>query len=147
MIQNKYSAYICLCLLSLLFMAVDCDDGYEYPHAKVTFENKSKEDIYYVDFWEPFTVAEAFEKAPNYGQIVHILHKGEKDETLDVRDWGTWLDEHDKYGLYIMIFHKSTWDKYTKEELAEKNIYDKLLFFTYDELKAMDFKIEYTGTD
>jgi len=36
-------------------------------------------------------------------------------------------------------------DKYTKEELIEKNIFDKRYTLTYEELEKMNFKIVYTG--
>jgi len=45
----------------------------------------------------------------------------------------------------FMIFDKNTMDRYSREELIENNIYDTLLVFRYEELKAMDFKVVYTG--
>lgn len=35
--------------------------------------------------------------------------------------------------------------KYSDEELAEKNIYDKKMFFTYKELENKKFLVEYDG--
>lgn len=45
----------------------------------------------------------------------------------------------------FLIFKQSTLDKYTKEELIEKNIFDKRYVLTYEELEKMNFKIVYTG--
>ena len=45
----------------------------------------------------------------------------------------------------FLIFKQSTLDKYTKEELIEKNIFDKRYTLTYEELEKMNFKIVYTG--
>ena len=42
-----------------------------------------------------------------------------------------------------MVINDSTWNKYTKEELAESNHYDKRYLLTFDELKSMNFNIIY----
>lgn len=51
---------------------------------------------------------------------------------------------HDGFHQFY-IFKKSTLDKYTVEELIEGNIFDKRIIISYDDLKANDFKIVYTG--
>ena len=43
----------------------------------------------------------------------------------------------------VLVFRESTYKKYTKEELAEQNIYDGLLIMSYEELKAHNFIITY----
>lgn len=67
------------------------------------------------------------------------LAAGEKDEDFKVQDNGV----NDFLG--ILIFKKSTMNKYTKKELVEKNIYDKQYTLFYEDLKKMDFRIIYTG--
>ena len=49
------------------------------------------------------------------------------------------------YRFYTFIWKKSTIDKYSWEEIQEKNIYDAKLIYTFDELKAMNFLIVYDG--
>ncbi len=43
----------------------------------------------------------------------------------------------------VLVFRESTYKKYTKEELAEQNIYDGLLIMSYEELKAHNFIMTY----
>lgn len=47
--------------------------------------------------------------------------------------------------LHVLVYKQSTLDRYTTDELIEQNIYDKRYDLTYDELKAMNFTITYTG--
>ena len=54
-----------------------------------------------------------------------------------------------KYPMYddnkqtwqMIVFKQSTLDKYTKEELAEKNIYDTIFVFTYSQLDYIKSQI------
>lgn len=45
----------------------------------------------------------------------------------------------------ILVFKQSTLKKYTKEVMIRKDTCDKRIVLTYDDLKALDFKIVYDG--
>ena len=54
--------------------------------------------------------------------------------------------EDEANSLYqVIIFKQSTIDKYSKEELIEKNIFDKRYLLNYNELKKVNFKMTYSG--
>lgn len=47
--------------------------------------------------------------------------------------------------LNILIYKESTLNKYSWQEIQEKNIFDKRYVLTLDELKAMNYKVVYDG--
>lgn len=47
--------------------------------------------------------------------------------------------------FHLLIYKQSTLDKFSIEELIDQNIFDKRYVLTNNDLKAMDFKIVYTG--
>ncbi|MDE6142595.1 MAG: hypothetical protein K2F94_00790 [Muribaculaceae bacterium] len=50
----------------------------------------------------------------------------------------------DKKQTAFLIVHQSTYEKYSPEEIASGK-YDCFISFSYNELKAIDFKVHYTG--
>lgn len=51
--------------------------------------------------------------------------------------------ERDVRRYQFLIIKSSTFESLSKEELSNKNIYDALLEYSFDQLKAMNFIIEY----
>lgn len=47
----------------------------------------------------------------------------------------------------ILIIKQSTMQKYTLGYIVENNIYDNLLIYSYEDLKAMNYQITYKGLD
>lgn len=45
----------------------------------------------------------------------------------------------------FIVFNDDTMNKFSDQELADKNIYDKFYSYSYEQLKAMNFKIVYDG--
>lgn len=45
----------------------------------------------------------------------------------------------------FIIYKQSTLDKYTKEEIIEKDIYDKLMVLKYNDLEQLNFCVTYDG--
>ncbi|MRJ08844.1 hypothetical protein EDL98_02865 [Ornithobacterium rhinotracheale] len=54
-----------------------------------------------------------------------------------------YYDKNEK--LYFFVLKESTMEKYGWDEIKKKNIYDAKFSYTFDELKAQDFKIIYNG--
>lgn len=141
--MKKISTFIILSAVFVLCTSMSgCEDS-SYRVFKVTIENESDDSIYYViNNWleqSPLSPQVCFEEIPILGERMRSLAAGEKDEDFKVQDNGV----NDFLG--ILIFKKSTMDKYTKKELVEKNIYDKQYTLFYEDLKKMDFRIIYTG--
>ena len=127
----KYLMISLLCFISLLFMANTCDNSDEYHSLEI--ENSSGETIY-------ITMGRNKEIS-----LIDVFVNGEssifsiKDE--DSFPTGIAQDEV----LYVLVFKQSTMNKYSKEELANKYIYDKLYTLSYSDLEKINFKIIYTG--
>ena len=47
--------------------------------------------------------------------------------------------------FYLFVIKKETWNDHTFNEILRNNIYDKMYIYTYSELKAMNFQINYKG--
>lgn len=136
----KRFSVITLMLMVAANIAMTCDD--DIPLHPVYLVNKSGDDIYYIHDSEPFTVREGLYKLPNYGIVLHVLHDGEVDESLHTADVS-----RPGNVLYLMIFHKETWQSHSRAELAEKEYCDTLIRITYQELVAKEYRIEYTGNN
>ena len=133
---------ICIAYLTLS-MACDCDNA-DVDYEIIYISNQSNEiiyctqNVYFPSAQMPtgLTVAGAFNYATPFSEIQ--LGETSRYGLLSPTSY-----EYDN--IQIMIFKKNTWDKYSKEELIENNIYDKLYVLSFKELEAMDFKIVYTG--
>lgn len=101
--------------------------------------NQSGETIYYCEKHydkgeEPINNGFIFE---HYRQFICLLKPMEKSVY-------EMIVKEDGY-LSIAIFKESTLAKYSVAELVETNYCDKYYNYSYDELKAMNFTITYTG--
>ena len=131
--MKKTIFVLILCNLMLVLTAMTCDDPVEYR--KVIFENQSNDTI--MTFSEsgiPFT--------------------SEKAAELYLAGWATLIPpaEHSKEPLpdqegevlFMAVIRKQTLNKYSKEEIVEKNLVE-LYSYSYQDLKKMDFKTVYGG--
>lgn len=126
-------------MLSTLFMAMTCDDSTTY-YTDVTFVNKS-EDTLFVAYGYDDVSPEVILVTQRRESLHRLLPNEELVAKVPI------LTETDNEALIrvFLIFKNSTMKKYSDEELAEKNIYDKKLFFTYKELENKKFLVEYDG--
>ena len=140
--MKKTFIYTLLCSCTLLFTAMSCPDTDEYleHHYTVLFENKSGDNIYLV---------EGYGETPQNYLSPHYAYIDQPDTRIwninDKEEFYFYISKDYTEYLYLMVFKKSTMDRYTKEELVEQNIYDTLYTFSPAELKKMNFKITYTG--
>lgn len=154
--MRKVTIYTLLCFVALLFSAMTCDEDPYYQD--VILENKSGETIY------------AYEESFNYDDTVTL----NADDVFGRSSWRKYLQEipadsscifevripedgpdfrtklitsfdENSDRIQIIVFKQSTMDKYTVDEMAEKNIFDKRYVYLYGELEAMEFKLVYTG--
>ena len=136
----KYISLLILPLLLILHTASQCDDGYyDRKSESVHMINQSGETIYYCEKHydkgeEPINNGFIFE---HYRQFICLLKPMEKSVY-------EMIVKEDGY-LSIAIFKESTLAKYSVSELVETNYCDKYYNYSYDELKAMNFTITYTG--
>ena len=137
------TGYLLLCFLFILFSAMTCEDIDEVGEVfSVTIDNSCNEDIYIIEFDWPdnehiLSPVHAFELMPNF-----LVKVGTDEKYEAVIEMST---AYPSTNYQFLIFKQSTLDKYTKEELIEKNIFDKRYSLTYEELEKMNFKIVYTG--
>lgn len=141
--MKKIHILIAMMLLSTLFMAMTCEDS-DVICTDVTFMNNSQ-DTLYVAHWSGGLAPDIsprlvlLETKREFVSIVLPYEK--KCFKIGIPD--------DVYKGEIttsfLIFKNSTMKNYSDEELAEKNIYDKKMFFTYKELENKKFLVEYDG--
>lgn len=141
--MRKY-IYLFTCLLFVLFTAMTCDDN-TIHYTSVQLVNNTDEVIWVAQFGfgdenrvlTPYDILILMERQYLKKVLPHESFQGE----IAIRDDHFPLDVKTQF----LLFKDSTMEKYTDEELAEKNIFDKRYSYTYDQLKAMNFKIVYTG--
>ena len=110
-----------------------------YLHAywtekEILFGNRANDTIFVlVGSGRPFTSVEAMEKYER-GWASQIPPSGHSTEHV--------LDAEERI-VYCAILRKQTLDKYSKEEIVEKNLVE-LYSYSYQDLKKMDFKIVYS---
>ena len=137
---RKYSVYLILPLLLTFLTAFCCyDDIGPYECAKLI--NQSEEIIYFSDrsynkeYESPIDSKFIFDE---------IRYRRYQFKDIDINGTDTLLVEEGEY-LSIIIFKESTFTKYSVQELIDSNYCDKYYNYSYDELKAMNFTITYTG--
>ncbi len=125
-----------ICFL-LLAMFNECDDGYET--VDVYFENNSDEQVTVLALWmgDDFSILQPnwMSEWPNWVRTVMPNEKIIMSRVV--------YAEPDNYQL--LIWKQSTLDKYSKEEILWKNIYDKRYRYTKSELKKINLTIVYDG--
>lgn len=127
--------YIICFLLRAMFN--ECDDGYET--VDVYFENNSVEQVTVLALWmgDDFSILQPnwMSEWPNWVRTVMPNEKIIMSRVV--------YAEPDNYQL--LIWKQSTLDKYSKEEILWKNIYDKRYRYTKSELKKINLTIVYDG--
>ena len=130
-----------LCLFSTLTMSTTCEDNTDIEVSFVTIENRADETIYicsdFCEYGEILTPYGVFELFPS------SLHKVEKGGNIQEATFPEFLDS--LHTFQLIIFKQSTMDKYSKEELVEKNIFDKRYVLSLNHLTSMGFRIIYNG--
>ena len=140
--MKTINIFTILCFFSILTTAMTCGDDFD-ESCDIIIANKSGDNIYIQSFvfddtttLTPMHVFERFE--PGYPYKIEnngVFHDHPVIDAL--RQSGM------KYQL--IIFKQSTMDKHSKEELVEKNIFDKRYILTWKDLQSMRFNITYTG--
>lgn len=141
----SYARKILVCIAYLtLSMACLCEKFEKTTTYKLHFFNQSDETIYYYKY-----LYSSSDKTPSELTAAMVLDGWLKFTIQPNEEFlGDFVPdpaEYDYDNYQIMVFKQSTLDKYSKVELMENNIYDKLYVFSFEELEAMDFKIVYTG--
>lgn len=126
---------VVLFFVAMLTMAMTCDSSFEMED--VVFENKSGETIFVADVRD-FDATEIL--TPNV-----VFNSVSVRKMEDGSSFRRKVPDDSSFIFQVLIFKQSTMDKYSKEELIQKNIFDKLYYLTYSDLEAMGFKIVYTG--
>ncbi len=114
----------------------------------VDFINKSN-DIVYVSVISSsekneVSMKSVFERAEDEYYSRTYMIKIDADSVANIgKVYDTQIEDRWYYQLVIISQH--TLDSYSKEEIIEKNIYDNEIVMRCTKLKAMDFKVVYTG--
>ena len=138
---KKYGIYLILPLLLILFTASLCRDD-EIGHFETAqLINQSDETIYlgcqpYDNEHKPIDNQYIFSYFRLDYQNFKIIKSKESNSEIFVQEGKR---------FYIIIFKESTFAKYSVQELIETNYCDKYYDYSYDDLKAMNFTITYTG--
>lgn len=138
--MKHVSIIILIAFLSTLFMATTCDDSNVY-RADVALVNNSKEPIYVVEF--NFNDYDSISVIALY-RLKHLMikvePKGVYNGSVIIPD-----GNYSRVNAEFVIYKSSTMQKYSEKEIAEKNLIDKHYSYSYEQLKAMGFKIVYEG--
>ena len=140
----KAMSFFVVCLICNACSWLAEDPGVDVNWQNIQIMNKSGEKIYALEFmFKDSTLL-----TPQYVFEVFggkLLIETENDSSfigrIPIPD--NELQVNDKY--QVIIFKQSTLDKYSKEKLIEKNIFDKRYLLNYNELKKVNFKMTYSG--
>lgn len=138
--MKKIGFYLVIAFVCTMFSASTCQELEESLYIMV--KNDSDEDIImytyssFVKDSDLITPRFAFTELRNVKRIAH--GKGLETRMPLVTSVYTTCYQ-------FLIFKQSTLDKYSNEELIERNIFDKRYVLTYEEQEKMNFKIVYTG--
>lgn len=119
------------------------DDGFDVETCDIIIENKSGDNIYIKSF--PFRYDTTL-LTPRY-----VFERSESGyprkigKDCVVKDIASLEGLKRGYKYQLIIFKQSTMDKYSKEELVEKNIFDKRYVLSLNHLASMGFRIIYNG--
>lgn len=125
-------------MFTILCTSTWCDEPEDI--IQVTFENKSNDNVFTSDVHvlpNDDTIIDNGAILTYPAELMPIVFK---NKTYLYSVW------REKY-YQLNVYKQSTFDKYTREEMIENNICDKIFVLSYEELEAMNFKIVYTGND
>ncbi len=132
-------------LLSVLFLSMTCAEEFpELPYNSdfdVTLSNQSDEEIcFLMDYGLSPTPMEL--KKYDFNAMLTLKANDETSScyVLSVKD-------AEKIYVKFLIIKKSKLEKTPISELKDNSMFDKELILSYEDLKAMDFKVTYYGKD
>ena len=140
-------------MANILCNAMSCDDGNRYD-CDVLVKNCS-DDIIYVCCYqtsqaEEYTLEDVYNSIGPHSKFIQEIPQGQVyagGSCIVYCTEGTYnFDDYKANELfYLFVINKDTWDSHTLDEILHNNIYDKKFVYTYNELKAMNFQINYKG--
>ena len=139
---RKYSVYLILPLLLVLFTATTCNDDEIGHYELAKLNNQSDEKIYISDRSYNKEHESPIDNKFIFDELRYARYQF-KDIEVNGTDTLLFVEEGDY--LSIIIFKESTLAKYSVAELVETNYCDKYYNYSYDEMKAKNFTITYTG--
>lgn len=131
-----------------LLISSTCDDTYTY-NEKINVVNQSDETIYLLFANED---SKFIFNGLKYGWgFADTIISNEMSSKFSILSWYNGVSEAQnlldretvKYKLLIIC--QKTLDKYGEENIGKDEIFDKEFVFTYNSIKAQDFKIVYDG--
>lgn len=139
---RKYSVYLILPLLLVLFTATTCNDDEIGHYELAKLNNQSDEKIYL-----GFLSYNKEHESPIDNKFIfdELRYRRWEFDVIEIDSSYTSLFVEEGDYLSIIIFKESTFTKYSVPELIDSNYCDKYYNYSYDELKAMNFTITYTG--
>ena len=151
--KRNYPIYLLIFAVYILCNAMSCDNGNLY-YCDVLVKNCS-DDIIYVccgqtNQTEEYTLEDVYNSKGQHGKFIQEIPQGRVCAGGSCWVYSTEdTDNFDDYKanelFYLFVINKDTWDSHTLDEILHNNIYDKKLVYTYNELKAMNFQINYMG--
>lgn len=119
-----------------------CGDDFD-ESCDIIITNKSGDNIYIQSF--------VFDDTTTLTPM-HVFERFEPGYPYKIENNGVFYDHpvidalrQSGMKYQLIIFKQSTIDKHSKEELVEKNIFDKRYILTWKDLQSMRFNITYTG--
>ena len=121
---------VCLLMLAVLCTSTWCDDGDAFKFVEITFFNESTENVFVSEL-------ALLDNDVLYYTDISAVSKNKTSKYYCICG----------NPFYLYVYKQSTIDKYSRKDIVENNICDKIFVFSYEELEAMNFKIVYTGND
>ena len=138
---KKYGIYLILPLLLILFTASLCKDDFgHFETAQLV--NQSDEKIYFSYNSYDKEHQTAIDNKYIFEELKYARHLF-KD--IESKASCSELYVEEGKNVSVIIFKESTLAKYSVAELIETNFSGKYYDYSYEELKAMNFTITYTG--
>ncbi|MCQ2259039.1 MAG: hypothetical protein MJZ41_13780, partial [Bacteroidaceae bacterium] len=131
--MKTFKILVILCSILIALTATTCEDN-TIHYKMITLENKTEDSIlYFYSF-----VKVDMDVIYGFGWFNNFEYVNPKEMSR----FG--VEDDESMVLYLTIVKQSTLDRYTKEEIIEKDIAEYFTY-TYDYLKWRDFNIVYTG--
>ena len=138
-----------LCTITVIVMGLICSacpllDDYEIGEPIDVFFINNSDGIIYVSSWISATGDDLDMDIINYEENEYLMNKCLSRDTIKCSK----LYNHQiKYFYEVIVISQHTLDSYSKEEIIEKNIYDKKYVLRCSALERMNFKIVYKGSE
>ena len=139
---RKYGVYLILPLLLVLFTATTCNDDEIGHYELAKLNNHSDEKIYFSYNSYDKEHQTAIDNKYIFEELRYARYLF-KD--IEAKASYSELYVEEGKNVSVIIFKESTLAKYSVAELVETNYCDKYYNYSYDEMKAKNFTITYTG--